>query len=87
MPGSTGVQFRGTLAAGATQTWFTYGWPARWHVLWTVVPLTTCPGTVQVKWRTRIERADAANATYWIAVTNTSNATVRFEARYDILSR
>jgi hypothetical protein len=87
MPGSTGVQFRGTLAAGATQTWFTYGWPARWHVLWTVVPLTTCPGTVQVKWRTRIERADATNATYWIAVTNTSNATVRFEARYDILSR
>lgn len=87
LPGKTGVQFYGTIAAGATHSWFTYGWPARWHVLWTVVPLTTCPGAPQLKWRLRVERADANNATYWIVVTNITNATVRFEGRYDILSR
>ena len=87
LPAKTGVQFYGTVAAGATHSWFTYGWPARWHVLWTVVPLSTCQGAPQIKWRTRIERADANNATYWIFVTNTTNASTRFECRYDILSR
>jgi hypothetical protein len=81
------VQFTGSLAAGATQSWFTFNWPAKWHVLWTVLPLTNCPGNVQLKWRTRVERASATMATYWIVVTNTTSATIRFEARYDILSR
>ena len=87
VPAKTGVQFTGTLAAGATQSWFTFNWPAKWQVLWTVMPLTTCPGNVQLKWRTRVERASATMATYWIVVTNTTSATIRFEARYDILSR
>jgi len=87
LPSKTGVQFYGTLGAGVTHSWFTFGWPASWHVMWTVVPLTTCPGAPQLKVRIRVERADANNATYWIVVTNTTNATVRFEGRYDILSR
>jgi hypothetical protein len=87
LPGKAGVQFYGTIAAGATHTWFTFGWPARWHVVWTVMPLTTCPGAPQLKCRTRVERSDANSASYWIVVTNTSNATMRFEGRYDILSR
>ena len=87
LPAKSGVQFNGTIAAGATHSWFTYDWPANWHVLWTVMPLTTCPGAPQLKWRTRMERASATRATYWIVVTNTSGATVRFEGRYDILSR
>lgn len=87
LPAKTGVQFYGSLAAGATHTWFTYRWPASWHVLWTVVPITTCQGAPQIKWRTRVERADANHATYWISVSNTTNATTRFECRYDILSR
>ena len=87
LPGKPGVQFYGTIAAGATHSWFTFGWPANWHVLWTVMPLTTCAGAPQLKWRIRVERANATQATYWIVVTNTSSATVRFEGRYDILSR
>lgn len=87
LPGKAGVQFYGTIAAGATHSWFTYGWPANWHVLWTLMPLTTCAGGPQLTWRIRIERANATQATYWIVVTNTSSATVRFEGRYDILSR
>lgn len=87
LPAKTGVQFTGTLAAGATHSWFTHSWPAQWHVFWTVVPLTTCPGSIQLKWRTRVERASATLATYWLVVTNTTSATIRFEARFDILSR
>jgi hypothetical protein len=87
LPAQAGVQFYGSVAPGATHSWFTFGWPAKWHVLWSVVPLTTCPGAPQLKWRTRVERANATQATYWIVVTNTSGATVRFEGRYDVLSR
>lgn len=85
LPGKPGLQFYGTIAAGATHSWFTYGWPAHWHVLWTLMPLTTCAGAPQLKWRIRVERANATEATYWIVVTNTSSATVRFEGRYDIV--
>jgi len=87
IPAEPGVQFRGAVPAGATHTWFTFGWPANWHVLWTVMPLTTCPGAPALRWRTRVERASTTAATYWIAVTNTSSAAVRFEARYQVLSR
>ena len=45
LPARPGVQWYGTIAAGATQSWFTYGWPASWHVLWTVMPLRPVPGT------------------------------------------
>jgi hypothetical protein len=87
LPAQAGVQFYGSVAPGATHSWFTFGWPANWHVLWSVMPLTTCPGAAQLNWRTRVERANATQATYWIVVTNTSGATVRFEGRYDVLSR
>jgi len=81
----TGVQFRGSLAAGQTRRWFTYGWPAHWHVVWTVMPTTVRPGAPQVRWRVRTERASDARATYWIDVTNLSNAPVDFEARFAVL--
>lgn len=87
LPAKAGVQFYGSVAPGATHSWFTFGWPASWHVLWTVMPMTTCPGAAQLTWRTRVERASATQATYWIVITNASGATVRFEARYDVLSR
>ena len=87
LPAKTGVQFYGSIGPGATHSWFTFGWPANWHVLWTVMPLGPCPGAPQLKWRTRVERASATQATYWIVVTNTTASTVRFEGRYDVLSR
>src|SRR4029077_13143432 len=30
----TGVQWTGTIPAGATRRWFTWGWPNLWHVVW-----------------------------------------------------
>jgi hypothetical protein len=35
---TTGVQFIGSLAANQTQRWFTFNWPAVWHVVWYMVP-------------------------------------------------
>jgi hypothetical protein len=80
-----GVQFNGTLQAGQTRSWFTFNWPAHWHVVWTVVPTTNRPGAPQIKWRVQVERASDAYITYWINVTNLSPAPTDFEARFAVL--
>ncbi len=82
-----GVQFTGTVQANQTQRWFTYNWPAHWHVIWTVVPTTPKPGAPQINWRVRVERASCSYITYWISITNLIGSLVDIEARYAILSR
>ncbi|WP_427164309.1 WD40/YVTN/BNR-like repeat-containing protein [Streptomyces sp. C1-1] len=82
-----GTQWTGTLAAGATMRWFTFNWPATWHVLWTVMPTTVHPGAPQVSWTTQVERASNEYVTYWITVRNLTQEPVSFEGRYEILSR
>lgn len=79
------VQFLGALGAGQTGQWFTWGWNPAWHVLWTIMPLTPCPGSPQLTWSVRVERATATQCTYWILVTNLKQEPVKFEGRYDIL--
>jgi hypothetical protein len=81
-----GVQFRGHVAAGATHRWFTWGWPACWHVLWTVVPTSPRVGAPQIRWRVQVERATSGHITYWIAITNLTGSDVDIEARYSILA-
>lgn len=80
-----GVQFRGSVPAGASRRWFTYNWPAHWHMLWTVVPTTPRPGGPQIKWQVQVERASDAYITYWITITNVSAAPCDIEARYAVL--
>jgi hypothetical protein len=80
-----GVQFTGTLQANQTARWFTFNWPAHWHVVWTVVPTTLKPGSPELRWKVQVERASDAYITYWINVTNTTAGPVTFEARYDVL--
>ncbi|PWK77996.1 hypothetical protein C8D88_12912 [Lentzea atacamensis] len=80
------TQFFGTIAGNTSHRWFTFGWPANWHVLWTIMPTLICPGTPTLSWSVAVERAGATQATYWITVTNSSPHTVRFEGRYDVLS-
>jgi hypothetical protein len=82
-----GVQWTGSLVANQTQKWFTFNWPAAWHVIWTVMPTSPKPGAPQVSWVTQVERASAEYATYWISVTNMTADPVTFEGRYCILSR
>jgi hypothetical protein len=80
-----GTQLTGTLAAHQTQRWFTFNWPAHWHVVWTVVPTSPFATASQLRWRARVERASFANITYWIEVTNLTGAPITFEARYNVL--
>lgn len=87
LPKPAGVQWFGMIGPNATGRWFTYGWPAVWHVVWTVMPITPCPRGPQLSWTVQVERANATQCTYWITVKNLSSDPVRFEGRYDILSR
>ncbi|ELZ95816.1 serine protease [Haloferax mucosum ATCC BAA-1512] len=81
----TGVQFRGTIPANSTRRWFTWGWPAQWHVLWSVVPTTPGSGGPQLSWNVEVERATHENITYWISITNKTGSTIEAEARYAVL--
>jgi hypothetical protein len=81
----TGVQFSGLIAANATESWFTFQWPAHWHVLWSVIPTSPRLGAPQLRYRTRVERASDFHATYWIEITNLVDAPVDFEARFVVL--
>jgi hypothetical protein len=80
-----GVQFTGTLQANQSARWFTFNWPAHWHVVWTVVPATQKPGSPEIRWNIQVERATDAFITYWINVTNITTVPVTFEARYNVL--
>lgn len=81
-----GTQWTGTLAASQTMRWYTFNWPATWHILWTVMP-TTAGSAPQVQWSVAVQRATPEFVTYWITVTNLTAAAVTFEGRYAILSR
>jgi len=81
-----GVQFTGSLAANQTQRWFTFNWPATWHVVWTVMPVTV--GTAaQITLTVQVQRASAEFVTYWLTVQNLTASPVNFEGRFCILSR
>ena len=81
-----GTQWTGTLPPNGQGRWFTFNWPAVWHVIWMVMPTNPKPGAPQVTWSVQIERASAVYATYWITVKNLTNAPLTFEGRYCILS-
>ncbi len=82
---TTGVQFRGTVAANQTHSWFTFNWPATEYILWTVVPdsISTVP---EISWSVSLQRASATAVTYWISITNQTGSPVDIEARYAIVA-
>ncbi|MGX1159918.1 hypothetical protein FBY31_1721 [Arthrobacter sp. SLBN-100] len=82
-----GTQFTGSLAANESRRWFTFNWPATWHIIWTIMPVTPRRGSPQVNWTVQVERATAEYVTYWITVRNLTPAPLTFEGRYSILSR
>jgi len=82
-----GLQWTGTLNPNETKRWYTWGWPATWHMIWTVMPTTIRPGAPEVTWTVQMERSGAEFATYWITVQNLTAVAVNFEGRYCILSR
>ena len=82
----TSRQFVGNLGPNATGRWFTHSWPADWHVLWYMVPVTPRRGGPQVDWDVEVERASTNRVTYWLTVRNKTNTPVRFEGRYAVLN-
>lgn len=80
-----GVQFTGAIPANSTQRWFTHSWPEHWHVVWTVVPLSPRPGGPEINFSVKVERASDRYITYWLDITNLTNAEVQIEARYAVL--
>ena len=80
-----GTQFTGRLNARQTRRWFTFRWPAHWHVVWTVMPRTARTGGPQVEWKVQVERANDQYITYWITVKNLTNFPVDVEGRYAVL--
>lgn len=81
----TGTQFIGSLPAGVSGRWSTYGWPVNWNVVWYIMPTTPNAGNAQLEWSVAVERTDAANATYWITVKNVSDVQVDFEGRFAVM--
>lgn len=80
-----GVQFRGRLEANQTQRWFTFNWPAHWHVEWSVLPTNPRGGGPTVEWTVRTERPSDYYVTYWIDIKNLRAEQTFFEARYAVL--
>ncbi len=82
-----GLQFTGTLTANQTQRWYSFNWPATWHMVWTVMPTTINAAAAQITWTVQVQRASAEFVTYWIEAQNLTADTVAFEGRFCILSR
>jgi hypothetical protein len=81
----SGTQFTGSLSANQTSRWFTFGWPAHWHVIWTVMPTSPFASVAQLRWRVLVQRASFEHITYWIEVTNLTGSPITFEGRYNVL--
>ena len=82
----TGVQFTGTLGPNASNRWFTYNWSPQSHMVWYMMPTTPKTGAPELSWEVGVERASATAVTYWLTVTNLTNANITFEGRYAVLN-
>lgn len=82
----TGVQWTGSLNANQTQRWFTFNWPPASHVVWYMMPATPNASGAELSWSVAVQRSDAGHVTYWITVTNLTNAPITFEGRYAVLN-
>ncbi len=80
-----GVQFRGTVGANSTATWFTYDWPVLWDVDWLVVPTSVYGPGPQLQWNVQVQKTSGDYFTYWISITNVAPVDVDVEARFCIL--
>jgi hypothetical protein len=80
----TGVQFRGTVPAHQTHTWYTFNWNPALYIIWTVVPDSINTTAPEISWSVAVQRASATAVTYWISITNSTAANLDIEARYAI---
>jgi hypothetical protein len=72
-----GTQISGSLAAGASQSWFTFGYPTSTRFFWRVVP-TTAGGKMQMVSQD-IELAGDGSHSYHFTVRNTGTITTNYQ--------
>lgn len=77
------TQFVGTLSPGQSQTWFTWGWPQNWFVVWSVRP-TSDGGEFSLD--VLDVELEPTGITYHLTITNTSSQPASFEAKYGFVS-
>jgi hypothetical protein len=75
----TATQFTATLNPGQGHSWFTWGWPTNWFVVWSVRPLTDGG---QVMLDSVDVELGPPGYTYTLTITNTGPQPATFEARY-----
>jgi len=81
-----GTQFTGSVGPNSAQRWFTFGWPASWNVIWTVVSTSPVLGAPQIEWDVGVERASSTDITYWITIRNLTLQPVNIEARFAVMN-
>ena len=69
------------LAAGEEESWFTFGWPAGYHLDWEAVPITL-GGSERLLLTKRLERAPDGTITYWLTVRNDGGTATTYRLRY-----
>jgi hypothetical protein len=80
-----GVQFSGSLGAGASDTWFSEGWGDHWGTTFTVVPTSPVYDQgPQLEWDTRSEPGVPSTLTWFFTVRNLTQRPLDFEVRYAI---
>jgi hypothetical protein len=77
------TQFVGTLSPGQSQTWFTWGWPQSWFVVWSIRP-TTDGGEFSLD--VLDVELEPTGIIYHLTITNTSSVPASFEAKYAFVS-
>lgn len=77
------TQFTATLSPGETHSWFTWGWPQNWFVVWSVRPITD-QGEVSLD--TLDVELEPSGITYHLTITNTGSQPASFEAKYGFVS-
>ena len=81
-----GVQWTYTMGAHQTIDFYTWGWPASWHVVWMPMPTTPRAAGPQLRWKVQVERSTPYYLVYHIFITNLTNAPLGVEGRYAILA-
>jgi hypothetical protein len=73
------TQFTATIGAGQGHTWFTWGWPRNWFVVWSIRPLTN--GGQVILDSVDVELAPPG-FTYHLTISNPGPNPATFEAKY-----
>ena len=79
------VQFTGAVPANQTYRWFTYMWPAHWHVVWTSCRQVRNRVGRRSNGTCRLSVRRTSTIASWISITNLTPVPVNIEGRYTVI--